>query len=138
MTASWNVLQYMQMQVVLTWNILLTFFLLLSITNAHTQNRIFIVEDTWHFFVTQLEFHNSSTGDYNMRFAKLIACVSTCSMKHSIVMKITTPFLYTLTLQIMPIQTKNNQPVPGEVFWEDFGGRRCGCQADDNNNLMIA
>ena len=76
----------------------------------------FIVEDTWHFFVTQLEFHNSSTGDYNMRFAKLIACVSTCSMKHSIVMKITTPFLYPLTLQIMPIQAKNNLPVQANSF----------------------
>ena len=36
---------------------------------------------------------------------------STCSMKHSIIMKITTPFLYPLTLQIMPIQAKDNQPI---------------------------
>ena len=41
---------------------------------------------------------------------------STCSMKHSIIMKITTPFLYPLTLQIMPIQAKNNQPVQAKSF----------------------
>ena len=108
MTASWNVLQYMQMQVVLTWNILLTFFLLLPITNAHTQNRIFIVEDTWHFFVTQLEFHNSSTGDYKMRFAKPVAVLlpAVWSTPSNYIMKITIPFLYPSTLQIMPIQAK--------------------------------